>query len=158
MCKACTQQCDVSSHELASTQPCWLARMLPPPLAYCRHCFVYADVHWNGAAGIHACAHLLKQASSTSAVPASDGTLPAVKMCWAWCLQRAACDTLSLQQRCVDLEHLEQATATLSPDADLPGDSPRLDGTLVVTAGDYLMGSFRSVRTQHVWRRSECTR
>lgn len=120
--------------------------MLPPPLAHCRHCFVYAGVHWNGAAGIHACAHLLKQSSSTSAVPASDGILPAVKMCWAWCMQHAACDTLPLQQRCVDLERLEQATATLSPNADLPGDSPRLDGTFVSTAGDHLMRSYKNAR------------
>ena len=68
-----------------------------------------------GASGAKACAHLLQRAlamhpgSSTSPDMARIGAV--LRMCWAWCLQQAACGVLPLEQRSLDLESLEAAAA-----------------------------------------------
>ncbi len=66
--------------------------------------------------GAKACAHLLQNAlamlpgSSTSPDDMAR-TGPVLRMCWAWCLQQAACGVLPLEQRSLDLESLEAAAA-----------------------------------------------
>lgn len=76
-------------------------------------------MQWSAAAGTHACAQLLRQASASGISAANSGNasghMPTVIFCWAWCLQQAACDTLSLHERSVALEILEQATAVRGP-------------------------------------------
>lgn len=91
-------------------------------------------------AGVQACVHLLRKAASASVVlPASldDGNQPmsALNMCWAWCLHQAACDYLPLDQRCVDLESLEQMSVSLSPHAGQTNDTAWLNATADGVAG-----------------------
>lgn len=78
-----------------------------------------AGMSWSSATGVKACAHLLRQALTAQpgsfAGPAiTTGINPTVRVCWAWCLQQAACEVLSLQHRSLDLERLERATAGTS--------------------------------------------
>lgn len=62
--------------------------------------------------GVKACAHLLKEASVDQAGSSEPRGFEAnVKMCWAWCLQHAACSVLLLEQRSVNVERLETAAA-----------------------------------------------
>ena len=99
-------------------------------LAVLRQCACHAGhagtIPWAIRAGMEACAHLLQQAaaaadqpesSSGPVNPAAMATL--LRMCWAWCLHKAACSVLPLEQRCLDLERLEAAGAAPAAAAPL---------------------------------------
>ena len=75
---------------------------------------------WAIVVGMKACAHLLQQGITAQATPSPSlgnlGTMPALlRVCWAWCLHRAASGLLPIEQRSLDLERLEATAASPAP-------------------------------------------
>lgn len=84
---------------------------------------VFAGMSWATVAGIKACAHLLQQAVTAQPEPPPSLGInkPALlRVCWAWCLHRAACGLLPIEQRSLDLERLEATAAASATPAPVP--------------------------------------
>ena len=87
---------------------------------------------WATVVGMKACAHLLQQGVTAqpelSPSLGNPGNMPALlRVCWAWCLHRAASGLLPIEQRSLDLERLEVATATPASTAPASVPSPELN-------------------------------
>ena len=118
----CAPECVAANRPINTSQTYTHLQFTPSDLPLTLYVHACTGKPWGARAGATACAHLLQQAMTNAAQsPASQAdsraVMSAMKMCWAWCLQQAACDVLPLQDRSLDVECMEQAAYVVMPRA-----------------------------------------